>query len=436
MRKLGKGQSIVFCIPRDVQTKIQEHESQGDKLSSEDQDADIDVRAVLSWAIGETIRDIRNGMPLWAVQGHRFDRQEQIWEAARDGTKINMSKPEAEKMLEVEAMTVERRYRPQSTSVVATSTPGVAPSERFGAMEQRCLEIGTMPTDETALQEEQERELAPEIEEERQVERPPSAEPARHSIHEDLRTFISSGALPIRLDSPACKPAFHTLSDTSAAAHLDPKLFPVNILVTCDFARTIKTNNNRKHLSDTFQRPVQWVLTSRRKYWKKVVIISPFEAQNLLPDIEKSSHVTLHLYSPRPNLGFRPLDKLDLYTTPSSTVIAAPPGLPLRLRTQLNLFAGQLYFNEKSEYIDLCKMLRLSHQEASDDVDIASDGFILASTSSAMAAIIQASTFDRSPVKFLKVFLSIVRRDCQSIEKTHVGKVLNFDLLQESDFSE
>lgn len=433
MRKLGKGQSVVFCIPRDIQTKIWEHESQGEKMSAEDEDTGINVRAVLSWAIGETICDIRNGMPLWTVQGHRFERQKQIWEAARNDTSIDMSKPEAEKILELEAMTVERRYRPQPASVVGTTTPQVTSSERICAIEQRCLEIGTIPTDETALQEEQERELAPEVEEQRQVERPPPAKPAAHSIHQDLRIFISSGVLPT--DSRACAPAFHTLSDTSAVVHLDPKLFPRDILVTTDFAKTIEKSNIGTFVSDAYQRPVQWILTTQPRDWKKVIIISPYEAQNLLPDIQKSNHVTLHVYLPRPSLGFRPLDKLDLYTTPSSTMIAAFPCLPLRLRTQLNLFAGQLYFNERSEYIELCKMLRISRQEANEGTDIAADGFILASTSSTIAAIIHASTFDRSPVKFLKVFLSMIRRDCQSIEKTHMGRVLDGDLLQESDFS-
>lgn len=434
MRKLGKGQSVVFCVPQDIQTKIREHESQIERASSGQEVGDFDVQAVLSWAIGETIRDIRNGMPLWDVQGRRFDRQTGIWQAARDEAGINMSKSEAEKFLEEEAQTVERRYRPRAASGASASSPPVKSSdssERLRSIKRRCMEIGALSSDKTTLQEEQERELAPENEEERQIERPPPARPAAHSVHHHVRQFASSAVLVA--GSPAFMPAFHSLLGTTAAAHLDPRDFPTDILVTKDFAKTIKTSNIGNCTTDAYQRPVQWILTSQPRDWKRAVIISPHEAQELLPEIRKSSKTTLHVYSPRPSQEFSPLDTLDLYTVPSSTMRAGL-SVPLNLRAQLNLFSGQLYFSSVSEYIELCRILRLSHQEATESTSIAADGFILSSTSSTVAAIIQSSTFTSSPVKFLKTFLTKTRRDCQSIEKTHLGRILDGALLQESDF--
>ena len=71
-----------------------------------------------------------------------------------------------------------------------------------------------------------------------------------------------------------------------------------------------------------------------------MIIISQYEVQELLLDIRKSKNSILHIYAPRPNLGFRALNGLDLYTVP------APPGmqtLPWRLVVKLNLLAGQPY---------------------------------------------------------------------------------------------
>lgn len=161
-----------------------------------------------------------------------------------------------------------------------------------------------------------------------------------------------------------------------------------------------------------------------------MVIISPYEAHELLPVIQKSSKVTLHLYAARLNKEVPPLDNLDLYTVLPRP--EAPPLPPLQPVVLLNLFAGQLHsFNE---YIALCNMLPLSWQRATDDVEIAADGFILSSRAEACdaASVIRTSRFTQSPVPFLKVLMSI-RRDGQSIDKTHVGKLLDGTLLDGED---
>ena len=39
-----------------------------------------------------------------------------------------------------------------------------------------------------------------------------------------------------------------------------------------------------------------------------------------------------------------------------------------------------------------------------------------------------------SPVNFFRVLLTKVRRDCEGVEKTHLGKVLDGALLEPNDF--
>ncbi|KAJ5383167.1 hypothetical protein N7517_001078 [Penicillium concentricum] len=72
MRKLGKGQSVVFYIPRDIQFKIL-------ALSGKHTNSEITVSDVLRWAVSETWTELRHRMPIWAVQGKRFERQRAIW---------------------------------------------------------------------------------------------------------------------------------------------------------------------------------------------------------------------------------------------------------------------------------------------------------------------------------------------------------------------
>ena len=87
--------------------------------------------------------------------------------------------------------------------------------------------------------------------------------------------------------------------------------------MTADYARTVKLAG-KKPCADSYQRPIQWILTSNRggHTVQDIVIISAFEAQELMPNIEQSASVYLHLYAPRPNLAFPMLDELKLYTVP------------------------------------------------------------------------------------------------------------------------
>ena len=62
MRKLGKIQSVVFCIPEEIQSKIY-------TVTGNPTDVSINVSDVLMWAIWETYADLRRSMPLWAMQG-------------------------------------------------------------------------------------------------------------------------------------------------------------------------------------------------------------------------------------------------------------------------------------------------------------------------------------------------------------------------------
>lgn len=452
MRKLGYGQSLVFYINEEIQGRILATVS----ISS----ASIGLADVMIWSMHETHRDLRASMPLWAAQGARFELQALIWQEASQGDTYELPEDQARRFLEVEAVSLDKRYNPRHHAagdvgerlshldLNETDNPCLTQIvDRCSRFD--CLTSGSIRA---SLHEEQERELSPEIEQEREVQRPPPAEPLKHEIHPDVRTFIRTGTVPS--GSAAFVPAFRVLKDTTVAALFDVDRFPSDLLVTRDFARTVKLP--RPHgdgtALDAFQRPVQWVLTSTKSGTTAahIVVLSPFEAQNLMPVLRSgppASKVELHLYAPRSSLAFWSLDGLDLYTVPAARHKAV---LPHPLRLQLNLFAGQLYMDCFGDYKMACDYLCLAWQKPSSPSSIPliirADGFIAPLGEEEQIAtevhrggqdeekVIPQRLFFHSPTQFLRVYLTKIRHDCEPIDRTHWGRLLVGEQLGDSDF--
>ncbi|KAJ3494454.1 hypothetical protein NLG97_g4066 [Lecanicillium saksenae] len=389
MRKLGHGQSVVFCAPKEI------------RLESNAQEPT--VLEVLEWAVRGTWEDAARSLSLWAAQGRRHSRQSKLWDTYRDGTAdLSMSREHAKKFMEDEAMSIEARYGPIArggSSITAASHDSDPITLRFNDFVLENISL-------SVLSEEQERELSPEVEREREVQRAESATPAVHYLHPDIEAYIWSGL--IGTSSEAYQPAFLSLPKTIAAKHRDGISFPRNIMASRDFARTVMGQG-----SGNTQRSVQWVITSRR--FKKdtkictALILSPYEAQELLPSIHKSLNVTLHLYAPRPNLGYQPLDNLDLYTVPDKPI----PSIHHSLITELNLFAGQLYFGSATECVRVCRFIGITNFEAMRVAILKADDD-------------KNTGFVGIPIKFLQIFFSQVRRSSGVIGKTHMGQLLDY----------
>ncbi|XP_044715116.1 putative very large low complexity protein [Hirsutella rhossiliensis] len=423
MRRLGQGQSVVFCVSEEIRSKVC-------SKASKPAGSDVDVSDVLMWSISETHADIRRGLPLWALQGERFERQRAIWDLCTGPTGIRMPLAQAERFLEDEAQTLEERYKPRQVTYTMGNHPGLPlnPSmpPRLLEIRGRCREFNCLDYRGSTLDEEQERELAPEMEEERQLERPAEAEAEGHWLHPHVRHFAVNGN--ITLLHKVITPVFQALEGTSAAEHINLEEFlPTNLPTTKDFRRTVRLKGN-KLCADSYQRPVQWILSSNLGdvQDRKFLIISPFEAQRLLPLIEKSGKVTLHLYSPRTNMAFPTLDTLDLYAVPA---LRDDFELPFGLKQMLNLFAGQLYFSTFADYRATCEMLDLAWCPAREGEVVQADGFISRKADGSQ------SKFSRSPVQFLRVFLGSIRRDRRGFDKTHWGRMLAGEILTEADFA-
>lgn len=430
MRKLGKGQTVVFCVSQEIQIKIMERT--GAVRSS-----DITVADIIVWSITETHADIRRSMPLWAVQGERFFSQDKLWQQIRKDGRTLLSTEHAEKFQEKEAQTLDDRFRPRQTHSQPLQLANGSDAD-LHRIAERCRQFDGLQFNSSTLQEEQERELSPEIEQERQVQRAPAAAPAPHRLHEDVRAFAIDGVFSSK--SIAYMPAFEALKDSSAAGDFSVQQLAgeSRLLVTADFVKTVMPSGRSSYISDAFQRPVQWLLTSRAKGTNsidRIIIISPYEANQLYKLMETSTAATLHVYKARCNSGYAPMDRLDFYT------VTAQPGtsvVPRGLAVQLGLFSGQLYISSFGDYKEICSFLGLSAEALTKEMGekgwkVAADGFVLSDEQGRAGG---GSGPRESPVGFFKILMSKIRRNGDGISKTHMGSLLEGKLFQASEFEE
>lgn len=343
----------------------------------------------------------------------------------------------AKQFQEDEAQSLDERFRPRQVSSQPTHLTNASDPD-LQRIAERCQQFDELQFNSSTLQEEQERELSPEIEQERQVQRAPPAEAAVHSLHKDVRSFARQGAYIA--NSEAYMPAFEALKDSSVASGFSVQQLAGDhrLLVTADFVKTIKPSKASSYLSDAFQRPVQWPLTSRvdgTSTVDRIIIISPYEANQLYKSMEFSTAATLHIYKPRSNSGFSSLDRLDFHTNSAQV---GPSFVPRGLATQLGLFAGQLYISSYGDYQKICRFLGLSAETLTKEMSeqgwqVAADGFILSDAQGRRGG---GSGLQESPVNSLKVLLSKIRRNGDGISKTHMGDLLEGKLLQASEFQE
>ncbi|KAI5927230.1 hypothetical protein F4810DRAFT_649849 [Camillea tinctor] len=416
MRKLGHGQSVIFSVSEEIASKIT-------SLKGTTNDLDIKVSDVLAWTIWETFADLRRSIPIWALQGKRFEDQKAIWESVTEGNKILMSREKAEGFLEKEAQSLEDRYKPKvqgsEEESIHASLSNPYGNPRLDEIRNRCDEFGIREFRSSLLSEEQERELSPEKVQERQIERPPQVDPAKHIINQDVVSLVKFGSFT---RSAVFQPAFQALKNTKASRtqNIDLSSFPDDVLVTEDFVRTVKLVGYDAQ-ADCYQRSVQWILKRTSPDAQHLIIISPHEAQELMLDIKSSKHVYLHVYAPLPNLDYKPLDDLQLYVVPR---LRTPWKPSTHQRLLLNLFSGQLNFSSYDDYVETCRMMCLATAPTAKGFEVEPDGFIVSTPNN------ETLRFRQSPVKFLRSFLMAIRQQGDGNEKTHWGRILGGEILE------
>lgn len=282
---------------------------------------------------------------------------------------------------------------------------------------------------ESSMQEEQEREIAHEVEQEREIQRPRTYDALQHGVCPGLTDFIRTGQFPLLSSRGTFQLAFESLQ-TSSSGQLLERVWPRALLVTDDFTRTVDIPAS--YISDEYIRDVNWVLTSNTSELKAFLIISPYEANELLPEIRKSTLVTLHVYSPRTSKSMVSFDSLAFCKISADNEVRS---WSLSKHSLLfNLFAGQLYLDSFEEYRRLCALLGLLSGYRGHRPDhglvVSGDGFVKPSSRDMVE---WRSPFQRTPLPFLKMLLGMRRRG-QNFLLTHMGQIVSGRILKAEDF--
>lgn len=424
MRKLGHGQTIMFCAPQEVDRLIRE-------IGNLDQSEQVKIIDLIRWTIHETLADIEHHIPHWAQQGadhfFRSKVENNISTSSKGLSEFRSA------WLQREARTLEELYGPGQMES-QFSNPSTIP-----AIRER-LELFSVDTDgHQGLDEQQEREVEVmhEAEKERAIERAPAANPAPHSLDINILSLVETGRI-----SPwtaSFQPLMTTLRSQLDTLH-PPNPWSSTLWATHDFQRVTMTAIKQRQYLNEFHRPVNWILSVRRKDSEgpDLIAISPFEANELLPAIRSSSHVQLHIYEPRVSQTMLPTDSLTFYSIPGPETLrmAWKPPL-LSVRCQLNLWSGQLYLESYDMYVQLCLLLGLQPGQAQSSHQslpiMSNDRFVRAEHRH--GPMRDLCLFDESPVPLLKELFNMRRRGMNFLP-THMGRILHGRLLTEDDFED
>ena len=422
MRKLGSTHSVFFLSSTELVGYISAATAvDRDKITSRD---------ALDWSMRETLAQLRTYSSLWVHQGFNFDDRNTSWERYKQG--VISATNFTQVLKEKESHTLADLYG----RCHADCRNGPRNHSRLKQkIQNRYDEFDLSPSHSARMQEEHEREVAQEKEKERQIERPPAAVPQTHVVHRDVRLLVSTGIIPPK--SPAIIPALYCLSQTTLGnlvrTEISGQAAFSHIRVTNDFAMTIEKTRGNKSTSmlDDFLRPVEWILSSKKQ--PHLVVLSPFEANQLIDQIRESECVTLHTYGAKTSRIMGSFEDLRSFMVPHRDDL---PPFPCTVINELNLFAGQLYFRSMEAYEETCRMLGLYLKERPDEHADAIGATCFVRGGEAREALgLKGAQFSNCPVEFLRKFIGL-RRKGQGFLPTHLGQVLHARQLYETDFGE
>ncbi|KAK6338590.1 hypothetical protein TWF730_002651 [Orbilia blumenaviensis] len=419
MRKLGNGHSIVFLAPPDTYTGVQ-------KSAKKQPDEPINTFDVLHWTMLESCRQIQDGFSIWADQGFQYLTKKGGWERYRENGRKDQLR---ENIIEKEARPLIDMYG--IGSLVNRFSQGLTPPDNSEAIFQRLDQFGASPSHHISVQEEQEREVDQEQEVEVTIERPGPARPRQHSLHPAVVSLAASGIF--NKSSDAFSLAYNQYERTSARSLLEREAWTPNLFATVDFMNTVELENSGR-MGD-YLRPVRWILSTRDR--SNLILLSPYEANQLVPLIRKTKSCTLHCYAPRVAKAMPTFEFLDFCPIPSLPKAPLYRRPSLNIRIALNTFAGQLFFQDDQYYLEFCKHLGVYYGEIGSNLERNIDGWVSQKTRQALNFEKEGedsiSKFSRSPLPFLIEIIKM-RRKGQEFLLTHLGAVLDARVLGANDF--
>ena len=421
LRKLGHGQSLAFFAPPEVHQDILRVTGQeGGHLAGKD---------VVAWSLEQSCLSIERSQPLMVLQGLGYQQRREIahelsilcpelqmraLEAAPQGA-ITEFKENYDQTLSNLYAPTKMRDRPTHELIQWAQNREEPAVQQLLQLWNR---LDPLSSTNASMHEEQEREVAHEIEREVQVERPPNAKPLQPSVDPNLLTFVMTGRSGLHCFSNAFT---GTAGDVSIKELLMTMSPLVGLRMTRDFAQVIERSSAAGYL-DNYLRPASWVLM--KKSAQQLLLVSQFEVNQLFEKIKASNEVTLHAYNPRVTKVMVAVDRLPVLVDRRLSSQAAAPSwgtlnvavlpsalawrsIDTNLRRQLHLFAGQLYVDNYEEYLQWWKDLAIDSKNRDFHISVTA----------------------------LKAWIA-VRRKGQNFLQTHVGQITSERVLKEDAFNE
>jgi hypothetical protein len=432
LRNLGNGHSLCFVSPTEV------HRSICDLKGCEDSET-LTSFDVLAWCMEQTCQSLEIARPLRAMHGLEHVRQQGILHEFLPATSASnklISDDDRiqrfwQEIQEDESRSLELLYGVHEERIGSFKRLLDRESTDL-TMQHLVMEYDSMNKtrlEDCIVDNEQERELAHEIERQRQVERPKAAKACKPNVSKGLTQYIETGTDGAFCNS-AIKHAFTLFTDTSAREIMKKQRVTADafaeLYVSHDYSRTVTLQGESS--IDEFLRPVNWVLSSSKH--SKLLLISQHEANELMAQIRISPNVRLHTFAPRLNKAMVSFNDMDFYTIGASSGKSACSDVAVR---NLNLFAGSLYLEDAAIYDSLrCFLGLVSQSRRVGDSVVNSDGYVN-SDARRRAGWPSACPFNGSPLPFLKEVCSL-RRGGKGFAQTHMGHLVEGRALRQDAF--
>ncbi|KAL3263348.1 hypothetical protein ABHI18_001885 [Aspergillus niger] len=355
LRQLGTTQSIVFIAPPEVHQSILD-------VNQKSHDEKLDSADVINWLLHQTCASNAELEPLFHSQGVDFCRRMQA--ASQFPNFLNNKKDRKDYMAvlqQPEQQTLEELYQPRLVDCNGEGTSRIKILPAAGKVAKFLEELQHRRNQSDLLQSaitssaleevEQEREVAYEIEEERELQRPQKLKGYHFpGLHPALAQFAQTGRLQGSgaLSAASVLQGTHLalkygIKDTNQLAHL---------LVSVEFTRTVKSKHNT---GDEFTRPVNWLLCNTEN--ETAIVIIPEEVEELIPILRTCAAPSTYLITYAAPVTRRMLhfERLDYYTIPT---LCPSDALPSWLSFEVGILAGRLYFGYK-EYEGMMEQMQL-----------------------------------------------------------------------------
>ena len=441
MRKLGHGHSLTFWSSHEVHQQIIGLQEKSSLENQDNVNHVIRLIDILRWVYENTVQSTWDGLHHWAFQSLSFQRKVGAlrnikWSDQQQTFIDTMMKKLAQDCLEPEIIKLEGMYgasRELQTLVKIHSARYQNIDHQFskeiknavlkqlrgyGGKKQRLSQL---------LDEEQQRELEQELEEERQLARPPPVEPCQPIFHEEIKKLnkIDNTIMDLSQFPSVFQPLAYAFTGTTFHASCQPQSWIPNLWISTEFQRVIQTTGESLN---PFLRPPRWIVFYRSKY---IIFISPYEANWLIGHLKsnKSSITTLRLLLPRIKRIQSIFIETPTLTIPLSIDRDNASFIPLEWLVQLFIFNGTLYFKTIDEQTAFCQCLGLcpklrttTEEEAFDNHWIARDGFV-GNPEHRLQLHIQKTTFMSNPLSFVRQLIEN-RNNSHAPITSHVGSII------------